>query len=341
MTSIKHIAIEAGVSTATVSHVINKTRFVSDVVRRRVLSVIKENNYYPNANARMLASGRSRTIGLIVSDISNPFFPELVSSIETAAYEHGYDVILANTNYETERASHYVRRFIERKVAGVAMMTSEMNRDLIQELAGRQVPVVFLDSGETGLHMSNLKVGYSHGIKEAILHFAALGHLNVAFIRGLPNLNSAERRLHAFRKTMRQVFPNARPKIYQGDFKVTGGAKAAAEMMADGPPTAVLAANDLMAFGAISEFKKAGFEVPRDVSVVGFDDIAFSTLLQPPLTTVNLPLSKLGRVAVEVLMRTVSNATEVGVETEISTALIIRGSTAVARQHNERWSKKK
>src|SRR4028118_793095 len=123
MSSIKDVAREAGVSTATVSHVLNNTRYVSDEVRARVNRAIEQCRYYPNAHARSLASGKSRIIGLVISDISNPFFPELVKSIETAAFEHGYDVMLSNTNYETDRTSHYVQRFIERKVAGVAVMT--------------------------------------------------------------------------------------------------------------------------------------------------------------------------------------------------------------------------
>ena len=332
MSSIKQIATEAGVSTATVSHVINKTRFVSEEVRARVLKAIELHNYYPNANARVLASGRSKTIGLLVSDISNPFFPELIKNIETAAYEKGYDLILSNTNYDPDRASHYVRRFIERKVAGVAMMTSEMDKALISELTRREVSVVFLDSGKPGLHMSNLRVGYDEGIKQAILHLVELGHRNAAFISGLAHLHSARRRLEAFLQTMQKVLPDARPKIYQGDFKIEGGIKAAKEMLSGEPPTAVLAANDLMAFGAISEFHRAGLEVPRDISVVGFDNIAFSSLIEPSLTTVNLPLAELGRMAVEVLMGTISDPTQHGVELEIHTSLLVRNSTAAARE---------
>jgi len=332
MSSIKDIASEAGVSTATVSHVINKTRFVSDEVQARVLKAIELHNYYPNAHARSLASGNSRIFGLVISDIANPFFPELVKSIEAAAYEHGYDVVLSNTNYDTERTSHYVRRFIERKVAGVAVMTSEMDKSLIEELGRREVPVVFLDSGEAGLHMSNLRVGYDEGIKQAILHLVELGHRSVAFISGLPHLHSAKRRLEAFRQTMRAVLPAAPEQIYQGDFKIEGGRHAALEILAANElPTAVVAANDLMAFGAISEFHRAGLNVPGDISVVGFDDIAFSSLIEPALTTVNLPLGELGELAVEALMTTLSSSTQHGVELPIPTRLVIRNSTTAAR----------
>lgn len=332
MSSIKDIANEAGVSTATVSHVINNTRFVSEEVRERVLKAIELHNYYPNAHARSLASGNSRILGLVISDIANPFFPELVKSIEAEAFEEGYDVVLSNTNYDAERTSHYVRRFIERQVAGVAVMTSEMDKSLVEELARREVPVVFLDSGEAGLHMSNLRVGYDDGIKQAILHLAQLGHRNVAFIAGLPHLHSASRRLEAFRQTMQEILPDAPEQVYQGNFRIEGGISAARDILAaKALPTAVVAANDLSAFGAISEFRRAGLSVPHDISVVGFDDIAFSSLIDPALTTVNLPLGELGKLAVKALLSTIASPTQYGIELTISTRLIVRNSTSAAR----------
>ncbi|HXG84272.1 MAG TPA: substrate-binding domain-containing protein, partial [Pyrinomonadaceae bacterium] len=231
-----------------------------------------------------------------------------------------------------ERTAHYVRRFIERKVAGVALMTSEMDKSLIDELARREVSVVFLDSGEAGLHMSNLRVCYAEGIKQAILHLVEFGHRNVAFISGLPHLRSAKRRLEAFRQTMQTVLPDAPERIYPGDFQIEGGRRAALEILAATElPTAVVAANDLMAFGVISEFGRAGLNVPRDISVVGFDDIAFSSLIEPALTTVNLPLGELGKLAVEALMTTLSSPTQHGVELPIPTQLVVRNSTAAAR----------
>lgn len=332
MSSIKDVAREAGVSTATVSHVINNTRFVSDEVRARVERAIAACRYYPNAHARSLASGNSRILGLVVSDIANPFFPELVKAVETAAYERGYDVVLSNTNYDPERTSHYVRRFIERKVAGVALLTSELDKNLIDELARREVSVVFLDVGEPGLHMSNIRVDYETGIEEAILHLTALGHREISFIGGAPHLRSAQRRLESFRNARQRLFPEARNGIYHGNFKIEGGRRAASEILASGKfPTAVLAANDLMAFGAISEFRAAGLNVPRDISVVGFDDISFAALSEPPLTTVNLPRQELGRRAVEALMETLSNPEQQGIEITIPTHLVVRGSTAPSR----------
>jgi LacI family transcriptional regulator len=329
---IKDVAREAKVSTATVSHVINNTRYVSDEVRARVLDAIKRCDYYPNAQARSLASGRSHTLGLVVSDITNPFFPELVKSIEMAAYERGYDVVLANTNYDAERTSNYVRRIIERKVAGVALMTSELDTALVDELARRDVCVVFLDLGSAGERMSNLVVNYAVGIKEAIQHLVSLGHQQIAYISGPDRLRSAAKRREAFRDCMTHLVPDTHPVIYDGDFKIEGGRRAAYEMIERGRlPTAVIAANDLTALGAMQEFRAAGLRVPQDISIVGFDDIAFASLTDPPLTTICLPRTELGRRAVEALMTTIERPDQQGVEIHIPTYLVMRGSTAPAR----------
>jgi LacI family transcriptional regulator len=331
MSSIKDVAREAGVSTATVSHVVNNTRFVSEEVRARVLGAVERCGYYPNAHARSLASGRSQTLGLVVSDISNPFFPELIKSIEAAAFERGYDLILSNTNYDPDRTSHYVRRFIERKVAGVVVMTSELDKTLLGELASRDVSVVFLDLGKPGVHMSNLSVNYETGIEEAICHLVALGHKEIAFVSGPERLRSAARRLEAFHNSMHRHLPRARARFYRGDFKLDGGRRAATEMLAaSARPTAVLAANDLMALGVMAELRAAGLTIPRDVSVIGFDDIAFAASAEPPLTTVCLPRVELGRRAVEALMTNIEHPESHGVQVNIPTYLITRASTAPA-----------
>ena len=327
---IKDVAREAGVSTATVSHVINKTRFVSEATRAKVLRAIEGCNYYPNANARSLASGRSNTLGLLISDISNPFFPELVKSIETVAFEKGHDVILANTDYDDERTLNNVRRFIERKVAGVALMTSELDQGLIDELARCHVPVVFLDIGSAGVCMSNIVVDYEAGIGEAITHLHWLGHRRIAYIGGPARLRSAAKRLEAFRDSMAHHLPDATPlEIYEGDFRLEGGRRAAREMLnASQLATAVVVANDMMALGVVQEFHERGLRVPEDISIVGFDDIAFAALSNPPLTTVCLPRVELGRKAVEALLATVEHPDQQGVEINVPTYLVLRDSTA-------------
>jgi len=330
---IKDVAREAGVSTATVSHVINKTRHVSDETRERVLDAIERCGYIPNAHARQLASGRSNTLGLIISDISNPFFPELVKSIERAAFERGYDLILSNTNYEAERTSSYMQRLIERQVAGVALMTSELDIALVDELARRRVCVVFLDLGSAGQCMNNIVVDYDTGIEEAIAHLVALDHREIAFVGGPRHLRSAVKRLDAFRASLARHLPAATPQIYDGDFKLDGGrlaARAFVERGREGMPTAVVVANDMMALGMMQEFRECGVEVPRDISIVGFDDIAFAALAAPPLTTVSLPREELGRRAVEALIASIEHLEQQGLDIHIATHLVVRASTARA-----------
>jgi DNA-binding LacI/PurR family transcriptional regulator len=328
---IKDVAREAGVSTATVSYVINNTRYVTDATRERVLKAIEKCNYYPNVHARSLALGRSHTLGLLVSDISNPFFPDLVKSIEVAAFERGYDLMLANTNYDAERTSHYVRRMIGRQVAGVLLMTSEIDLGLIDELARRQVSVVFYNLAPARERISNIIVDAEVGIDEAVRHLISLGHRNIAHISGPLRTRAGAQRVEAFRNSMARYLPQAQPPIYEGDFKIEGGRRAAALMLAANErPTAVIVANDMMAFGVMQECRAAGLAIPRDISIIGFDDIAFAAISDPPLTTVRLPRAELGRKAVEALMVTIERPDQPGVELHISTHLVVRGSTAPA-----------
>jgi DNA-binding LacI/PurR family transcriptional regulator len=334
---IKDVAREAGVSTATVSHVINNTRYVSDETRAKVLRAIEQCNYYPNAHARSLASGRSQMLGVLVSDISNPFFPELVKSIESAAFERGYDVLLLNTNYDAERTLHYVQRIIQRKVAGVALMTSELDAALIDELARCHVSVVFLDLGTKGICMSNLVVDYQSGIEEAVRHLIVRGHRRIAYIGGPTRLRSSVKRLDAFRDSLRRhLSEGPPPMIYEGDFRLEGGIQAARKMLAESPrPTAVVVANDMMALGLMRECRAAGLSIPRDISVVGFDDIAFAELADPSLTTVCLPRDELGQKAVEALVMMINHPEQEGIDVHIATHLIERDSTGWARADEE------
>lgn len=326
---IKDVANVAGVSTATVSHVINKTKYVTDETRAKVLRAIEHCNYYPNVHARTLASGRSNIIGLLVSDISNPFFPELVKSVEAAAFEKGYNVILVNTNYDAKRAADYVRRLIELKVAGVALMTSELDPALIDELARKRVAVVFHNLGTAGERMSNVLVDYTVGIEEGVRHLISLGHRRIVHIAGPARFRSAIIRREAFINSMARYAGDVQPSIYEGDFRFDGGRRCASEILA-GPvrPTAVMSANDMMAFGAMQEFRAAGLSIPRDISIIGFDDIAFAALADPPLTTICSPRLEIGRRAIEALMATIERPGQTGVEVRIPTYLITRSSTA-------------
>lgn len=333
-TRLKDVARAAGVSTATVSHVINKTKYVTEKTRENVLQAIKQCNYYPNANARSLASGRTDFIGLLVSDIANPFFPELVKSIEMSAFERGYNVILLNTNYDAERAADFVRRLIGLKVAGVALMTAELDPELIQDLIRKNISVVSQNFGKVGELMSSVVIDYAAGVDEAVSYLASLGHTHIVHVAGPNRLNATDVRREAFLNSIARHVPNAKTFVYEGDFKFEGGRRAAVEMLAAGElPTAVMAANDMMALGVIKELHQAGLSIPRDVSVVGFDDIVFAELTEPPLTTVCLSRVELGQRTVEALIRNIERPQEHGLEVHIPTYLIKRGSTAPPRKN--------
>jgi DNA-binding LacI/PurR family transcriptional regulator len=330
---IKDIAREAGVSTATVSHVINKTKYVSDPTREKVEQAIKKFDYHPNAHAQSLALGRSKMIGLLVSDISNPFFPEIIKSIEAAVFASGYNLILLNTNYETERAVEYVQRLIQMKVAGIILMTAEFDEALIEEARRKKTSIVFHDLGKVGEKMSNISIDYALGIDEAVEHLVTLGHKDIVHISGSHEIHSGRVREEAFLASMKKRLPGASPKVYEGDFQLPGGEAAAREILAEKKrPTAVVVANDLMALGAMKEFKAAGLQVPEDISIVGFDDIAFAELSEPPLTTVCSPREEIGREAIKALMLTLDDPHAQGVETIIKTYLKVRSSTAPPRK---------
>jgi DNA-binding LacI/PurR family transcriptional regulator len=332
-TRLADIAREAGVSTATVSRVINNLSYVSDANRERVLAVVRRRAYYPNAHARSLASGRSGLIGLVISDIANPFFPELVKGMETAAFEQGYELLLANSNYDAQRMTSYVRRFIERGVRGVAIMTSEFDATLAAELARRDVSVVFLDEGEPKPHVSHLAVDYLAGIDQAVAHLASLGHERIAYIGGPTRMQSAERRLGAFVTSLRRHAGRTPAWIGEGDFRIEGGRLAARSMLsADAGQTAVVVANDLMALGVMQEARAAGLAIPRDLSIIGFDDIALAALTDPPLTTVSLSRQLLGRQAVDAIIAMMGHSERQGLQIPITTSLVVRQSTGSAQK---------
>lgn len=330
---IKDIAREAGVSTATVSHVINNTKYVSDETREKVRRAIEKFNYHPNAHAQMLALGRSNMIGLLVSDISNPFFPEIIKSIEAAVFAAGYNLILLNTNYEPERAIEYVRRLLQMKVAGIILMIAEFDSSLIDEFKNKKTSVVFHDLGVVGERMSNIILDYAIGIDEAVRHLVSLGHSKIVHIAGSHEIYSAGVRQQAFVDAMKKYFPDeSELKIYEGDFRFEGGRHAAHQILSEPElPTAIVVANDLMALGAMQEFKAAGLRIPQDVSIVGFDDISFASLSDPPLTTVCSPRVEIGRRAFEALALTMGKPRQLGLEIRIPTYLVERNSTAPPR----------
>jgi DNA-binding LacI/PurR family transcriptional regulator len=327
--NIKEVAKLAKVSTATVSRTINGSNKVSTSTAERVRKAIKELNFYPNTHARTLVSGRSRMLGLIISDITNPFFPELVKHFEDQAVQKGLEVIIANTDYKPKRMAECIRRMVERKVDGAAIMTSEADPSLLTELTRRGIPTVFMDTGTNTAHTANIMIDYAQGIQEALQHLFSLNHRRIAFISGPLNLQSARRRRDAFVDGMQTRGIKPEPELIEkGDHRIEGGIAAMRNLLSlKTPPTAVITSNDLTAIGALGTIHDAGLEVPKDISLVGFDDISFAHLTQPPLTTIQLSRSQLAITALAALEKLIRKEGGESSDYSIPTHLVMRGST--------------
>ena len=334
--NIAEIAKRANVSTATVSRTLNQSGPVKAATARKVWRAVTEMNYFPNSHARALVSGRSRLIGLIVSDITNPFFPELIRAFQDLAAQKQYDILLTSTDYLTSRMAECLRRMLERKVDGVAMMTSEMDLGLIKELSRRNVPIVFMDVGQMGPRMSHVAIDYGNGIRQAVDHVAALGHRQIAFISGPLDLHSARTRRQAFLDGLRQhgLTPD-RKLIREGMHTAEGGQQAMTALLRlSKPPTAVVCSNDWTAIGALHAVHAAGLDVPGDVSIVGFDDIPLTRYTNPALTTVRMTASDVGATAFNALFRLIGEEAVEGDVYQIPTKLVARESTArLKRKH--------
>ena len=328
--NIGEIARRANVSTATVSRTLNQSGAVRPETARKVWRVAAALNYYPNSHARTLVSGRSRLLGLIVSDITNPFFPELIRSFETLAAQHQYDLILTSTDYQTARMTGCVRRMLERKVDGVAIMTSEMDLGLIKDLARRGVPLVFMDVGRVGPRMSHVLIDYANGIRQAVDHVAALGHKRIGFISGPLELHSARTRRQAFLDGLRAHRIKPDPKlIREGTHTAEGGREAMSAVLRGGKaPTAVVCSNDWTAIGALHAIDEAGLKVPSDISLVGFDDIPLASFTSPPLTSVRMSAGDVGSTAFDALFRLIGGDRLEGDVYQVPTKLVVRDSTA-------------
>ena len=332
--SIRDVAKRAKVSIATVSRAINNPGTVGPETAARVRRAVDELSYFPDSHARSLVSGRSRLLGLIVSDITNPFFPELVKGFEDVALRQGYEIMVGSTNYDSARMALCVRRMLERKVEGVAIMTSEMDQHLIEQLVKREIPSVFLDVGSVRAFISNIRVDYAAGIRQAVDHLLQLGHRRIGFISGPMGLKSARIRRTAFLECLKHTgILEEEVPVREGDHTIDGGLDAMTRVLdLSKSPTAVLASNDLTAIGAMSAARRKGLAVPGDVSIIGFDDIHFAKFTEPPLTTVALSRWELAENAFRALMMYIepqeSEKPVRGGKYTVTPALIIRQSTA-------------
>jgi DNA-binding LacI/PurR family transcriptional regulator len=333
---IRTVAAMAKVSIATVSRTINGSPLVSDRLSKRVWLAIKQLNYFPNSHARTLVSGRSRLFGIIVENITNPFFPELIRSFEEVAIAHGYEILVSSSNSDPIVLTGCVRRMLERKVEGVAVMTFGEEEPVLDQLMHRNVPIVLAEFKLDDPKASTILLDYSTGIHAAVNHLVKLGHSKIAFLAGPHKLHSAITRETDFRTAMQAAGLSLQKKwVIECDHTLKGGVAGYERLQALATrPTAIVCSNDMTAIGVLRAAYMEGLRVPHDLSVIGLDDIDFAEYTLPPMTTIRLSRADLAHAAFEALRQQVEHPDSPNLKREflVSTSLVVRGSTAAPAQ---------
>ncbi|MBK5201184.1 MAG: LacI family DNA-binding transcriptional regulator [Spirochaetaceae bacterium] len=307
MITIHDVAKMAGTSTATVSHVINGTRFVSDELQIKVKNAMDELNYKPNMMARGLKGGSMKTIGVVVPDCTNTFFSEIARAIDRCCFSKGYNIILCNTDNDVKQQSSYCDMLISKMVDGVIMISSDNSDDDINKLINASIPVVIADRTVNHKGVDNIIVNNEKGGYDATKYLISLGYTKIACIGGPSFISSSNQRVLGYRKALIESGIEINEDyISHGDFHFAGGIKSVSDFIKlKDRPEAVFATNDMMALGFIDGLKSLKIEVPNDVSVIGFDDIQLARITTPKLTTIAQPLDELALKATTLILNKV------------------------------------
>jgi DNA-binding LacI/PurR family transcriptional regulator len=330
--SLNAVARKAGVSTATVSRVLNDLKVVKNSTRARVLKAAQDLNYHPNLHARSLARGKSPTLGILISNMENPFFFDIFRALELAAHARGYEVVVANTDYRSEQLLSSARLMIGWRVAGLAAIVSEMDAELMQVLTDTRIPIVFYDVGTPRKNITTVRVDYRKGMKKIVEYLYSLGHIRMAFIGHHSTLGPLNERRKTFLDFVAQCSPDAEARIVAGTDGLEGGRQAARELISSGfQPTSIICVNDFMAVGVLRELREQGIRVPQDISVTGFDNIRLAEFCSPALTTAHIPREQIGQIIFESLVPDPEKEQLTGREISIEPELVVRESTGRAR----------
>ncbi|HNY39163.1 MAG TPA: LacI family DNA-binding transcriptional regulator [Bryobacteraceae bacterium] len=328
---LETVAKRARVSTATVSRVLNGIDVVSASTKERVMRAVTDLDYHPNLHARTLAGGKSHTLGMIASNLDNPFFLDIYMALEASAHAGGYEVVIANTGYDARQLGRCVSLMIGRRVTGLAVVVSEMNPELMDQLKRAGIPTVFYDVGPAADRVFNIRVNYRSGIQAIVAYLHSLGHRRLAFVGHHSILGPTGEREAAFLDAVAGCSPSASHFVSDAADSPSGGRQAAREILSSGfSPTAIVCVNDFMAIGVLRELHVRGLRVPGDISVTGFDSIQLSEYVTPSLTTVHIPRERIGRLAYDILVPSVQKGDPPLAETVINPELIIRESTGPA-----------
>jgi DNA-binding LacI/PurR family transcriptional regulator len=330
--TLNDLAKELHLSIATMSRALSRPETVAPETRRRVLEAVKKSGYRPNGIARSLRTQETRTIGIVVSDIRNPFFAAIVKAVDDVARANRYTVLICNADEDGKNEEAALQLFLDRQVSGVIHCSTGANLDLLHEFQRRGVPIIDLDR-QSGLEdVDTVVLDNEAGASLAANHLVELGHRRIGFIAGPRHLSNSQKRLEGFRKALRRAgVLLTRDLVEYGDFREESGYQAARKLLElPNPPSALFVSNNEMTAGALAAIRDRGVRVPRDLSLVGFDDARWARYLDPPLTVVAQPTQAMGQKAGEMLLTRLrrKNGPQLAV---FEPQLVIRGSTARVR----------
>ena len=332
MATMKDVARLAGVSTSTVSHVINKDRFVSEAITAKVEAAIKELNYAPSALARSLKLNQTHTIGMLITASTNPFYSELVRGVERSCFERGYSLVLCNTEGDEQRMNRNLETLMQKRVDGLLVMCSEYPEPLLAMLEEyRHIPMVVMDWGEAKADFTDAVIDNAfEGGYMAGRYLIERGHREIGVIPGPLERNTGAGRLAGFMKAMEEAMIKVPESwIVQGDFEPESGYRAMQQILSQPHrPTAVFCGGDIMAMGALCAADEMGLRVPQDVSLIGYDNVRNARYFTPALTTIHQPKDSLGETAFNMLLDRIVNKREEPQSIEVHPRLIERRSVA-------------
>ncbi|AEC17541.1 substrate-binding domain-containing protein [Gallibacterium anatis] len=329
MATMKDIARIAKVSTSTVSHVINNTRYVSDEIREKIMKVVNELNYTPSAVARSLKVKETKTLGMLVTATSNPFFAEVVSGVEQYCNQHHYNLIISSIDGNEQRLQQNIQTLIQKQVDGLLLMYSDTRHAMVEQL-NLNLPIVVMDWWPTELNADKIYENSEFGAYLATKTLIEQGHKNIAIITGKLDKSLAHNRLLGYQKALQDAHLPINPDwIIESHFDFEGGVEGMKKLLQITPrPTAVFACSDTIAVGVYQVAWQQGLRIPQDISVIGYDNIMLAQYLTPPLTTIHQPKAELGKLAVETLLERIKSPDLEYKTTMLQPQLIWRASVA-------------
>src|ERR1700676_77022 len=303
--TIKDVARESGVNISTVSRALNNSYGVNEQTREHVTAVAARLNYRPNRVARGLVTGRSHSLGLILSDVRNPFFAEVARGAEDAARTSACDLVLCNSDLDADKQMQYVQSLQEKRIDGIMMNSvSMLSREQQAQLAASGVPIVLLNRPATNHTFSTVCADNESGGALAAQYLLGLGHRKIAHLTGPRQHGNLSDRTRGFVRALQSAEHPVQPIVLHGKFNFDGGTELTRKLLDEHPDvTAIFAANDVMAFGVVQAVLDRGIRIPEELSLIGFDNIEFSVIVHPPLTTIHQPKYEMGHAAVEILLR--------------------------------------